>query len=639
MSRRTVQPSQFVPAVDSTQELLQLAVAILALSLLLVGGVFALMAQLLVNGWAHSFDSAIYIRNLWGLSHGDALNPIVGYQALSVHFNLVMVPLAWLSRVIPAWVVMSLTVALSYGATYFLSAWHAARAVAKNGADRSSLVGVAVLWSVFLVASPMVSNPFIFDVRPDVIAVPLVAGALFRARRKKMWDWVSVAVCVAAVLVREEFAFVVVAGAILSPWQVVNREQVVRRVGLAVWALLWIAGYWYIVRPMMNDGSFDRAHQVASAFVDEGAELSPLQIAAYKIEIAIAFCFGVGGLSLFGWRWLGSAIPGLLLAIATSRMQPLVMNFHYLLFCAPGLLVASVDGIERISPWMARQPIRRSTAALAAMVIGVLSVYWTSSAMPFGGRFRQQNFAIAASDASPMNPAEQQRLITIIQGLRAELSADDGVAMPYGFSGSFGWRRTILIWEALADSLREAEPWPDGVDVVVLPRSDWRAFAAPLTHLQGYGLVGLIEPDVAILRLGALNELPMDALRSVYGTVNCNQPIGVWTSVSTELCAIEPLPDGRVAVWIAHDGGELARDQQWSIHVGVDAASMDRAFVHSGLIAPWQVQSEPLPALTSATMSPGEGGQLIVQARGSDGPLPLTMTDGSVITEVVLRSR
>ncbi len=639
MTRRAVDPSQPHPAVDSPDELSQMPVMVVLLSLLLSAGIFAMMAQLLLNGWAHSFDSAIYIRNLWGLSHGDSLNPIVGYEALSVHFNLVMVPLAWLSRVIPAWVVMSLTVALSFGATYLLSAWHAVQEAARAGADRSALAGLSILWTIFLLSSPMVSNPFIFDVRPEVIAVPLVAGALFRVRRRQVWDWVSMATCVAAVLVREEFAFVVITGVILSPWWVVNREQVVRRAGLALFALLWICAYWYVVRPMMNDGSFDRAHQVASAFVDEGAELSLWQIVVYKVEILVAFCFGLGGLSLFGWRWMGSAIPGLVLALATSRMQPLVMNFHYLLFCAPGLVVASVDGAGRIAPWLARQSIRRATAAVSAIVAAALAVYTTSSAIPFGGRFRQQNFAVAASADSPMTAEERERLQRIIHSLSDRLSAEDGVVLPYGFSAPFAWRRTILMWESVADSLRAGAQWPEGIDVVVLPRNDWRSFAVPLTHLHGYGLVDLIEPDVAILRLNAVNQLPTNALERVYGTVECDHPIAVWASLSTELCAIEPLPDGRVAVWVRHDGSNLSRDEPWSIEVGIAPATMSRTLIHSGLVAPWQVGIDPLPALTSMPIRPDAAGQLIVQARGSGGPIPLLMADGTQATEVVLRLR
>jgi uncharacterized membrane protein len=603
---------------------------------LLAGGFFALIAELLLNGWAHSFDSAIYIRNLWGLSHGDSFNPIVGFEALSVHFNLVMVPLAWISRVIPAWIVMSLTVSLSFTATYFLSAWHAARAVAKTGADRSSLIGVVILWSMLLACAPMVANPFIFDVRPDVIGVPLIAGALFRARRTKTWDWTSIVCMVLAIAVREEFAFVVAAAAALSPWNHRSRQQQLRRLGLALFAIGWIAGYWYVIRPWMNDGSFDRAHQVASAFVDDGSELSLLRILGYKFEIVVTFCFGVGGLALFGWRWLGAALPGLVLALATSRMQPLVLNFHYIMFCTPGLVVASVDGLERVAPWISRQSIRRSSAVLLALVTASIAIYSTSSAIPFGGRFRQQNFAVAADEDSPLTESQQNRLLSILAGVRHRLAPTDGIVLPYGLSGSFAWRRTILMWEAVAESLRDGEPWPDGVDMVVLPRSDWGAFAEPLTHSHGYTLVELIEPDAAILQRSPEAHLAELQLVDIYGSTPCDHPIATWHEVNTELCSIEPLPDGRVALWVRHDGGTQARGTPWSLHVGNGNGLPGRTQIHSGLVAPWQLGTTPIPSLSRQPVDPAMS-QYVVEARSAAGVLMATLDEGTLVQQIIIR--
>jgi hypothetical protein len=51
---------------------------------------WALLRSLLVQGWAHSFDAAIYVRSLWGVAAGDLWNPVVELHVVSIHFNLVL---------------------------------------------------------------------------------------------------------------------------------------------------------------------------------------------------------------------------------------------------------------------------------------------------------------------------------------------------------------------------------------------------------------------------------------------------------------------------------------------------------------------------------------------------------------------
>jgi uncharacterized membrane protein len=635
LSERRTFESVSVPVVSPQRRLLQLRLGVAAMTVIVTAALAGILLHLVDVGWAHSFDSAIYARNLWGIANGQTFNPIVQLQAMSVHFNLVLYPLAPLTTLINPTIVLLLAQGIALGATYAVMALHTANTVERHGLDTVAMGASTVMIMIALLASPMVINPFMFDVRPDLIGVPLISAGLLRALATGAWDRLAVSLVLASLLVREEFAMVIVASLLLTPWTDRSRAQIRMRAGAALFAVVWLLAYWYLVRPAMGDDSFARANTVASSFADSEVPLSPVSIAGYKLEIIAAFAASFGGLTLMGWRWWGAALPGMLLLLATPRLQALVLNFHYVMFVTPAVIVASADGCDRLIAFLRRTRPAVATPLVASMLLALTLAYGISSAGPQGGRFRQENFAVAASDSTPLTHEQLLRLQRAHALMNQYIVDAGGLVVPYGLSAFHADRPAILMWEQVQQDLMNGQPWPEGIDWVVLPSSQWQAAGPMLTHSLGYRLVDTVDPDIALLTRHP-GPAGMQPLISMYGTYNCDRPLARWPAAAIELCGVEPLPDGRTAIWLHADGGRPAEPPPWSIFLVqiADRGAVTPAWIHFGLVPPWHLTDTVVPALANAPV--GDGTAMAVVLRGPSGSLPATLPDGHQVTEVPL---
>ncbi len=184
-----------------------------ALSLAAASSVAWLLRRSLFEGRAQSFDAALYARSLWGLAHGDLHNPVFGGPSWSIHGQLALALLAPFARVAPAALVLAVAQALALGLTAYVVGGGFADAARAHGRP---VWLAAVAGTLAALGAPLVANPFVFDVRPDLLAVPLLTWGLVRAVRRDAFDRASLAALVAALVAREDFA-VVVAAAMLAP--------------------------------------------------------------------------------------------------------------------------------------------------------------------------------------------------------------------------------------------------------------------------------------------------------------------------------------------------------------------------------------------------------------------------------------
>src|SRR5262249_8403901 len=142
-------------------------------------------------GQAQSFDTLLYARSLWGLAHGDPINPVVGVHALSVHAhfgNLLLIPFA---RCFPSAAVLIAAQTSCLFAMVFLTARRGGALCSEStllasssssSSTRSRLafgaLGAVVVGLLVTAGSPLVLNPFLFDVRPDFLGLPIAVWAL-----------------------------------------------------------------------------------------------------------------------------------------------------------------------------------------------------------------------------------------------------------------------------------------------------------------------------------------------------------------------------------------------------------------------------------------------------------------------------
>jgi len=495
----------------------------------LVGAVVVgwLLHHLTFAGWAHSFDTAIYTRSLWGVAHGALHNPIVDINVFSIHANLVLVPLAPLARVVHPTVVLIAAQALAFGACVVLVARELARA---HSTSRARILAAPIALTLML-SSAVVINPFLFDVRPDLIAVPLMTAGLLRAFRRGDVDVPAVALMLSSLLCREEMMMVIVGALAATPFQ---REILLRRWKLRVTGICTAVGYWGVywfgVRRWMGDGSFEMAGEVGSDFVEAGElALSTLSVLGFKLEIAFALFFAMGALTLVGWRWGAPAALGGIFLLVTSRMQPMVLNFHYVLFVTPGALVAAVAGYHRI----VHGP--RPRVAGCGIALFALIGFLLSSAFPGGGRYQAQHFLLHGAHGPHLDEDDARTLAEMHAMIRA---LPDGVSVvaPYAIAAHASARDEIRVVESWAASFTRD---PDAVhqpDVIVLPARDWRTVGSVLARVHGYQLVDVVGERVALLVMGSDLDVPWQRMATEVGARPCERSAALWAEAGLGVC-------------------------------------------------------------------------------------------------------
>ena len=595
----------------------------------------ALLMQLNWHGWAHSFDGPIYVRSLWGFAHGSYYNPVVGLQSLSIHSNVVLVLLAPLTWLVPATATLLIAQSVSYGGIAALTASHVSRDAARRGEDAVAQIGWMGLVTVLMVSTPLVANAFLFDLRPDLMGALLLTGGMVRARRLGNYDITAAGILLASLLVREENAAVIVVAMLATPasWPALLATWRLRVVTAAI-AVGWLLMYWYVVRPAMGDGSYEIAHTVAADFVDEGESLTSWQVAGYKAEILLVTVFAAGGLPLLGWRWFLPVLPGLALALATSRMQSLVLNFHYLVFCAPAVVVSGIDGAACLGDYV-RQHTARGMARVALVAVCGVLVYTTSSALPGGGRFRSENFLLLNEPPAPGEVSVVEQ-IQALHDLTSRIPAGESVVLPFAIAARFGEREQVHMWEKVEQALAAGEPFPEDAAWVVVPGRHWRSVGAWLVQERAYGLVGFAGRQAALLGQG-VEALPVDELTQVYGTAPCDVPVAEWPTWGIALCAVQPQPGDALALWIR---GSLSARAPSNALLVVRPAGSDRqggvpAVIHSGLVRISEVREHALPAITAGAIP---AGPVEIELRTPSSVQRATLPNGETVEQVIVGS-
>ena len=578
-----------------------------------------LLYQLVFNGWAHSYDSAIYVRSLWGVANGNLTNPWVDLHVLSIHANFVLFLLAPFTVAFHPAAVLIGAQALALGVTVGLVAQEVRESAIAARMDRHSVLASVVFFvCAVTVGGPMIVNPFLFDIRPDLIGIPLLTYGLLRARRQGGFDRRSLGVMLLSLLVREEYMMVIVGAMVLGPFPRSLKEGwQIRAIGVVL-ALGYWALYWFGFRNWIGDGSYAIAQEVGAAFLDE-TSLTSGQILGFKVELVAAFVFCSGGLAALGWRWLGPALPGLLFLLISSRMQDLILNFHYVMFVIPGLLVASVDGFDRFTG----RHRKALTLPLVSGVLITLTFAW-SSALPGGGRFRAENFYLFEPDA-----LEERSEILAAHELVSQIPNDAGLAMPHEIAPPVADR---VLGLSVLDYLEDVseESVPAGVDWVLLPGNRWANAGRMLVDLHGFRLVDFQGSRLALLTRDSSVPTNWPAVVTVDHPTSCQTPIARWPAAGFRLCGIEPRSDGRIRITIIRNedvDDRVARRPLALLARSVGMESFTPSFMLRGLVNPIQ-----LPV--------GGSGVFVTDAPLIDGPhgqleIALTFTSGGAIPAVL----
>ena len=504
----------------------------LAVALGLVCGLLLcwLLSRLFGVGMAQSYDTTLYGRSLWGIAHGAGHNPVYGTHWLGIHANWILVLLAPLTWFVSSTTVLLTVQALAFGATAALIV-----AAARDAEGGTSMLGrfAVTAWAVSLIATPLLVNPFLFDARPDLVAVPLLLAGLLRVERTGAWDRRAFLWLIAAALVREEFAVIGAGCVVLTPGG--GGWSMRRRMAAATALVAYFAFYWFVVRGHFSAFAADRADQAATDLFAGGGD----GVSAFRAHLALAAAGVGGGLLLRGFRWLPAAVPGLVFVAISTKLADHALNFHYPMFAAPILVVAAISGVRAlaVNPHFLR-------IVSAATVIGV-AISASLGAYPGAGRFQAEHFGFDEA----AQPWQRE-----CHALLGSVPTDEGAAMPAMFGPRFADREHIWSLETLHRHLLENEPSvvPEEIGWIALDNNRFTTLGRVLVNRHDFQLVGVAAGRVALLRRNTGGAPPVLSIPG--GEPGCSTPAISWPEAGLALCDLSRDQTGRVRAVITRIG-------------------------------------------------------------------------------------
>jgi len=564
-----------------------------------VGGtlVGALLLRLLFLGRSQTFDTLLYGRGLWGLARGDPFDPVLGVPTFALHAHLLALPLAPLTYFMPSAAVLALAQAAAFGATL---------ALVMREAQRTTTSRWGLWFAVVVMCSPLITNPFLFDARPDLLGVPFLTAALLRASRRGGFDGPAGLLLATGALAREDFALVAAFALALAPAS--------RGSGPGLWrlkarllgsaALVAYHGlYFFAVRPWL--GGSDASLSMHLAGQETAASQPSLWLA--KLGLLGALVATAGMLPWLGWRWLGAAVPGCLLLLVSQWKVSEQLHFHYAMLAAPGLIVAAIVGLRTL--WSGAQ--KRRLAWVAAASLACVAAYAQWSAAPGGRNFARFNFEMAGDDGglrlarSPGTRAAHRAL--------ARIPDDHGVAVPWQLGAPLADRAFIWPLQSMLEHLGRHQRVPDPVDTVALMGEETLRAGRVLTLAHGFKLAGAPDGPIALLtRDKAFQRIPWDRLSSGAAPDACRQPRRKWPQAGLVLCELR-VAGGRPTAVVRRTGRARHQTTRRSVHLVAGGASSASAARRPGFwIAGGLVNLADLPVdrtvelVADAELAPGE---------------------------------
>jgi uncharacterized membrane protein len=579
------------------------------IALVVAAGVAWLLHRSLFEAHAQTYDTMIYGRSLWGIAHGVTENSVLGVHWLAVHANYVLFALAPFTALCDPASVLIAAQALALFVTVALATREAARDQA-----RPFLVALGFGFALTL-GSPLVLNPFLFDARPDLIGVALCTVGLLRIRATRIVDGRAAAWLCAALLVREEFAFVVGPALVALPVSRASGLALRTRWIIALGAIAYAAVYTLYGRAFFGGAAAaERVASLTSAML--GAPTATTL--PYQGEILAVSLFAAGGLALAGGRWSVPAWPGIAFLLAIVRRPEVTLNAHYALLSAPGLIVAAVEGAQRLRAW----PADRRRIAWAAVLALSTTAWLVSSSAPGGRRFLARYFDLdAVSDKAER--FEHTPFLVDAHALVERIPAGAPAAIPYAVAAASLERE--LLWDGirLRRALAGSETFPDALRWVAVPATEYGDVGRSLVQLHGFRLVDEARGWMALLTREAVATDALVRLSLVAGGEG-GAVVTRSTAVGLRIEGLKRGADGRVSAIVVREGAALGNALGRAVRIVLQGTQpVVELTAMNGMFNPRElpvgralaVEGGPVPAHTTVVANvalPTDAGQWIL---------------------------
>ena len=298
-----------------------------------------------------AFDLGIYDQVVYLMSQGEPpISSFLGFHHMGNHAAWAVYPLALLYKIYPDvhWLLAVQAVALAVGA---LPTWHLAR---QAGLKESLAVAMAAVYLLY----PLVFNVNLFEFHPEVMAIPVLLGAVLAARKSQI-GWF----CLSIIFVLGCKAVLSLTVAAMGIWLLVfDKRRLSGAIALCA-GVAWFLIATQVIIPFFSGGeaaAVGRYSYLGNSVLEIASNLvfKPGLILGKVISLDTLEYLGllvlpvVWGLSPQHLTPLVSAIPTLVLNILSDKQVQRDLIHQYSLPVVPFLLLAVISTLAANRGWL-----------------------------------------------------------------------------------------------------------------------------------------------------------------------------------------------------------------------------------------------------------------------------------------------
>ncbi len=294
-------------------------------------------------GW---FDQAVYL-----ISQGK--NPIISFQDFHIlgdHAAFILYPIALFYKLYPSvyWLFLIQAIALSLGA------WPTWLLAKQAGLEPNQSLAIAISYLLY----PLLFNLNLFDFHTEVIALPAILWAIYTARTRHFWGFIS-----AILIILSCKAVLSLTVAMMGFWLIVwEKKKVTGFIALCL-GITWFIVTTKIIIPHFSGGEVAAVRRYS--FLGNSV-LEIIQNLILKPNILLSHIFTldnafylllliipvIWGLSLQNLTPLIPALPTLLLNLLTDYLPQKDLTHQYSLAILPFLLLAVISSLTNEKGWI-----------------------------------------------------------------------------------------------------------------------------------------------------------------------------------------------------------------------------------------------------------------------------------------------
>lgn len=298
-----------------------------------------------------AFDLGIYDQVVYLMSQGEPpISSFLGFHHMGNHAAWAVYPLALLYKIYPDvhWLLAVQAVALAVGA---LPTWHLAR---QAGLKESLAVAMAAVYLLY----PLVFNVNLFEFHPEVMAIPVLLGAVLAARTSRI-GWF----CLSIIFVLGCKAVLSLTVAAMGIWLLVFDKRRLSGAIALCFGVAWFLIATQVIIPFFSGGeaaAVGRYSYLGNSVLEVASNLvfKPGLILGRVISLDTLEYLGLlalpvlWGLSPQHLTPLVGAIPTLVLNILSDKQVQRDLIHQYSLPVVPFLLLAVISTLAAGGGWL-----------------------------------------------------------------------------------------------------------------------------------------------------------------------------------------------------------------------------------------------------------------------------------------------